>query len=771
MKAQTLKLYSWIFIMISIIFAVESNAQNWQCGFIPPSQADYLASIPTGNVASGITVERSLPIHFFVVRNTNGVLPGNNTSTGSSSTLMTFIRQELELANQAFGQGSISFYISDIDFIDNPAWFTFDLAQISNIHSAYNDANAINVYLVNTFANAGVGGYAHLPNQSPSNVVFLSVSEGPKYVLAHELGHHFNLVHTFNETFMDGPNNSAAYNGDCATTGDMICDTPPEPVCGTNLSWSCNNPGCSSNPLIVNYLNINYNYNPHRENIMSYNSCLSQSFKPGQIDRMLHALNTHPNRAFLIDNNSPTALVKLPSPTAVATRKNEINQSLENLRQMPVALVREGNTVHSVTPTGTGIINIDVGNFIPGGYSTGRLVPEKNLPLNAGINSTDLAILQNHNININPITTPYRLIAADLNNSGHVSTFDAIWLQKIILGTYTSLQGNTSWRYIPSYTLNDPTFAAQLAQDPFTAIWTGNNEQRGYRLNPASGINKTYFDDLDISLLNTLVDQQNTWSFQAIKVGDLDFSASPFTFRDNGMPELRGDPYDISYNEKECLTKDQLYEIELLGNSKENLYVYQLGAKFDPTQVEIVRCEEDQIKGFNQDNYNPVALKDGELKVVWIDLEKGEKVKFNIKKALFKVVIRPKVNICNLAEAIRLDKQVLPTMFLSERLQDQPMELEWSVKKASKIISGTSGANVFPNPTNNQVSFEIKLDHFQPVEVVLMDVNGRTLSIKQDGYKGFNRIYFSSLNTFDPGLISYRIQLKEQQLNGTFIKF
>lgn len=551
MKAQNVGLYSWILILLSIIFTVDINAQNWQCGFIPPSNADYLASIPTGNVASGITVERSLPIHFFVVRNTNGVLPGNNTSSGSSSTLMTFMRQELELANQVFQQASIDFYISDIDFIDNPAWFSFDLAQISNIHSAYNDANAINVYLVNTFVNSGVGGFANLPNQSPSNVIFLSVLQGPKYVLAHELGHYFNLVHTFNQTFMDGPSNSAAYNGDCATTGDMICDTPPEPVCNSNLSWSCNNPGCNSNPLIVNYQGSTYNYNPHRENIMSYNSCPSQSFKPGQIERMLHALNTHPNRAFLIDNNLPSSQLKLASPSAIVTRTKEtLPISMENLRQLPVALVREGNTIHSVTSvTSTGIINIDVGNFVPGGYSTGKLIPERNLPLGAGINGDDLAILQNHNTNNAPITTPYRLIAADLNNSGHVSTFDAIWLQKIILGVYTSLQGNTSWRYIPSYALNDASFAGQFAQNPFTAVWTGNNEQRGYLINPASGINKTYFDDLDISLLNPVVDQQSTWSFQAIKVGDLDFSVSPYTFRNNGAPELRGDPYTISYSE------------------------------------------------------------------------------------------------------------------------------------------------------------------------------------------------------------------------------
>ncbi|AEE51493.1 hypothetical protein Halhy_3641 [Haliscomenobacter hydrossis DSM 1100] len=110
-------------------------------------------------------------------------------------------------------------------------------------------------------------------------------------------------------------------------------------------------------------------------------------------------------------------------------------------------------------------------------------------------------------------------------------------------------------------------------------------------------------------------------------------------------------------------------------------------------------------------------------------------------------------------------------MFLSERLQDQPMELEWSVKKTSKLISGISGANVFPNPTSDQVTFEINLDHFQPIEVVLMDVNGHTISMKQEGYKGINRIQFSALNTFGVGLISYRIQLKEQQLSGTFIKF
>lgn len=46
------------------------------------------------------------------------------------------------------------------------------------------------------------------------------------------------------------------------------------------------------------------------------------------------------------------------------------------------------------------------------------------------------------------MNSPYKIIAADINKSGTVSTIDMIQLRKLILGVIDEFPDNTSWRFI-----------------------------------------------------------------------------------------------------------------------------------------------------------------------------------------------------------------------------------------------------------------------------------------------------------------------------------
>jgi len=77
------------------------------------------------------------------------------------------------------------------------------------------------------------------------------------------------------------------------------------------------------------------------------------------------------------------------------------------------------------------------------------IVPEKDQnPLN-GVSTYDLTLISKHILGIEAITSPYRLIAADANRSGSVTTFDIVELRKLILGIYPKLPNAPSWRFVP----------------------------------------------------------------------------------------------------------------------------------------------------------------------------------------------------------------------------------------------------------------------------------------------------------------------------------
>ena len=70
-------------------------------------------------------------------------------------------------------------------------------------------------------------------------------------------------------------------------------------------------------------------------------------------------------------------------------------------------------------------------------------------PLN-GVSTFDLVLINKHILGIEALASPYKIIAADANNSNSVSTFDIVTLRKLILGIDTVLHNTDSWRFIPA---------------------------------------------------------------------------------------------------------------------------------------------------------------------------------------------------------------------------------------------------------------------------------------------------------------------------------
>ncbi len=65
-----------------------------------------------------------------------------------------------------------------------------------------------------------------------------------------------------------------------------------------------------------------------------------------------------------------------------------------------------------------------------------------------GVSTLDLILISKHILGDKLLDSPYKMIAADVNNSGTISVLDLIQLRKLILGIYTEFPVNTSWRFV-----------------------------------------------------------------------------------------------------------------------------------------------------------------------------------------------------------------------------------------------------------------------------------------------------------------------------------
>jgi hypothetical protein len=97
--------------------------------------------------------------------------------------------------------------------------------------------------------------------------------------------------------------------------------------------------------------------------------------------------------------------------------------------------------------------------------ATFTIAPEKDdNPLN-GVTTYDLVLMSKHILGLEPLNSPYKMIAADANKSGSITTFDIVELRKLILGIYTELPNNTSWRFV------DKAFVFPNANNPFQSTF------------------------------------------------------------------------------------------------------------------------------------------------------------------------------------------------------------------------------------------------------------------------------------------------------------
>ncbi|HOY05710.1 MAG TPA: HYR domain-containing protein [Saprospiraceae bacterium] len=122
-----------------------------------------------------------------------------------------------------------------------------------------------------------------------------------------------------------------------------------------------------------------------------------------------------------------------------------------------------------------GMVNIssnDAGAFMfPGAVPLAgdyTLTPTKdNNPLN-GVTTYDLVLINKHILGLAPLTSPYKIIAADANRSGSITTFDVVEIRKLILGLYSELPNNTSWRFV------DKSFVFPEPSNPFQTMFPEN---------------------------------------------------------------------------------------------------------------------------------------------------------------------------------------------------------------------------------------------------------------------------------------------------------
>jgi len=209
-----------------------------------------------------------------------------------------------------------------------------------------------------------------------------------------------------------------------------------------------------------------------------------------------------------------------------------------------------------------------------GNYS---LEPHKDEDYLNGVSTFDLVLMAQHILKTYKLDTPYKIIAADVNNDGKVTTFDILELRKLILQIDSELASNESWRFV------DKNYAFPNPEDPFFPP----------------------FPEL-IDINNLTVDEIYN-DFVGIKIGDVsgDVKANQLT---SPVTEVRSELPFVIRTEDQMLEAGESFTVALNAHDVAELHGFQFTLRFDP---DVLRFEDVSFQSLNKDNFGFSLLEDG----------------------------------------------------------------------------------------------------------------------------------------------------------------
>jgi len=368
-----------------------------------------------------------------------------------------------------------------------------------------------------------------------------------------------------------------------------------------------------------------------------------------------------------------------------------------------------------------------------GGYTFSDLITEESYSIepkldedyNEGVSTLDLVLIQQHLLGIKTFDNPYKVIAADINNSESISASDLLQLRKLILGIYSELPSNNSWRFV------DAAYEFAEVNNPFP------------------------FDDkLD---METMMEDYMDADFIAVKIGDVNNSAST---------NLKSGKNANTRSNKILSVQDQYLEegiqdVAISLSQAEELFGLQFALIINDNLVSDVALDSD-VMNITESNYR----KDTKL---YVSIHEANSVFVN-------------------DEVLTLILDVKKAGFLSEMigLAEDDFSNEVYTASGEQIVLSNLGFEIqnrssetahefellqnVPNPftTSTEIGFVLPSD--ENVTLRLMDVTGKVLINKTGKYsKGYNSITLDVSEINGSGILYYQLDTERNSASKKMI--
>lgn len=381
-----------------------------------------------------------------------------------------------------------------------------------------------------------------------------------------------------------------------------------------------------------------------------------------------------------------------------------------------VNLTKWSNTMLSVTTD-------DQGQFEISPMAAGcnyKLTPVLDGPVKSGVNTLDALLVAGQLDNIQPLSSPYKLLAADVDKSGSLTYTDVMNIVKVAIGVQDDFPNNATWQFIPqNYVFPDPLNPWSASVPPsLTFCLTG---------------------DIDFDP-----------DFVAIKSGDVNGSASTSDFA-SPTDDRSEDGAVVFQANDQVFSSGQEIRVDIITPDLANLAAFQFTLDFDPAYLSYAGIESDLVPvdfiGEMQENlltasWHSATMLDPNIQVKNLRLRAFTLVFNSLQKGV-------------LSEVLQMNSAVADAEAYTRGLQTLPASLEFMQNPAGK--NTPAFLSVRPNPVTDRFTAAYYLPEGGETTLRLTDATGRVLqTVQVNRDRGYNETEFD-IQSAETGLLFLRL--------------
>ncbi|MEO6759546.1 MAG: hypothetical protein ABIO24_08840, partial [Saprospiraceae bacterium] len=351
-----------------------------------------------------------------------------------------------------------------------------------------------------------------------------------------------------------------------------------------------------------------------------------------------------------------------------------------------------------------------------------------------GVDIYDLVLIAKHTLGVQALDSPYKMIAADANNSKSITTFDIVELRKLILGFYQELPDNTVWRYV------EKAYVFPDLLSPFSTLFP----EKKFGSSPEDVV--------------------------SIKVGDVNNSVEIAFDRPAGNFPLRE-------ARREALQAGAYYTLPVRAAGEVPLIAWQASFRFDPALLELVGPSMGDVPGLSAGNFNLAQAGEGLIRALWFaQPDAWEEESLLPGQALFNLTFRVKqeipaeVPLLRVAEGL-VANQGWTAAGAAYTLQDAPLSQREAVAPPD-LPESPVWLRCHPNPGAGPLTFDIQaLPQPRRARLLVYDAFGNRMWWRDLDPSGApQQLSVPEAANWSPGVYYWELRFDRQRSSGSFVR-